>query len=422
MKRGLLVIVWLSLVSAAPPACAQLLGNPLRQLLRRDTAGLGRVLARPDCYRLQILYTRISRDRAGRPHFRSFGYRLRPREYFYPASAVKLPTAALALEKMRRLQAQVPGLSFDSPLLTDSAFAGQTAVRRDTSAASGRPSIAQYVRKALLVSDNDAYNRLYEFVGPAALNAGLRRLGLHRSRLLHRLSIGDHEPGSRHTNPLRFYADTAARQLLYQQPAAYYGGAWPRWRGPRRGLLVGRGFVENEQIVARPLDFSPKNAASLPDLQRALRAVLFPESLPPRRRLSLAPADYALLRQALSQLPRDSPRPRYDPAHFPDTYAKFLLGGGGLDSLPPGVRMFNKIGQAYGFLLDNAYLVNSTTGVEFLLSAVLYVNADGILNDDQYEYDRIGFPFLRDLGRRVYEHETRRPRRRRADLRGFGPK
>ena len=138
--------------------------------------------------------------------------------------------------------------------------------------------------------------------------------------------------------------------------------------------------------------------------------VLFPESVPPARRLRLLPADYALLREALSQLPRQSQHPRYDAAHYPDTYAKFLLGGGGIAPLPPGVRVFNKIGQAYGFLIDNAYIQDETNGVEFLLSAVLYVNADGVLNDDIYEYDRIGFPFLRDLGRRVYEAECRHAR------------
>ena len=93
------------------------------------------------------------------------------------------------------------------------------------------------------------------------------------------------------------------------------------------------------------------------------------------------------------------------------TYAKFLLGGGGIAPLPPGVRVFNNIGQAYGFLIDNAYVQDEAHDMEFLLSAVLYVNADGGLNDDKYEYDRIDFPFLRDLGWRMYEAERRRARR-----------
>jgi hypothetical protein len=266
--------------------------------------------------------------------------------------------------------------------------------------------LAHYVRKALLVSDNDAFNRLYEFVGPAELNAGLARLGLRQSRLLHRLSVGDQEPGSRHTNPIAFYADTAATQLLHQQPAAYFAGPWPQLKLPDQ--RIGRAYMKGEQQVNEPLDFSQKNAFSLPDLQQLLRAVLFPETLPLAQRLRLAPSDYSLLRQALSQLPRESPRPRYDPVNYPNTYAKFFLGGGGVSPLPPGVRVFNKMGQAYGFLIDNAYIVNAEKGVEFLLSAVVYVNADGVLNDDRYEYDLIGFPFLRDLGQRLYEAELKR--------------
>ena len=391
------------------PAAAQLLQNPLHQVLRHDTAGLGRVLANPEKYRLQILYTRIRRDAGGAPHFRSYGYRLRPRDYFYPASTVKLVATALALQKLRALSAQTPGLTADSPMLTDSAFAGQTRVRRDTSSASGRPTLANYVRKALIVSDNDAFNRLYEFVGPQELNEEMRRLGLRHSRLLHRLSVGDQEPGSRHTNPISFFADTAATQLLVRQPANYYAGPWPQ--SGLRGEAIGLAYLKSDQRVPGPLDFSQKNAHSLPDLQLLLRRVLFPEATPPSQRLRLTPADYTLLREALSQLPRESSHPRYDPAHYPDTYAKFLLGGGGIAPLPPGVRVFNKIGQAYGFLIDNAYVQDEARGVEFLLSVVLYVNADGVLNDDKYEYDSIGFPFLRDLGRRVYEAECRQVRR-----------
>lgn len=403
----LAVILW-----AGPlPALGQRLGNPLRQVLRHDTVGLARVLARPDFYRLQILYTRIQRDAAGQPHFRSFSYRVQPRQYFYPASTVKLAAAALALQKLRTLQTQTPDtigprpLTPDSPMLTDSVFAGQTRVRRDTSSASGRPTVGNYVRKALIVSDNDAFNRLYEFVGPAELNRELARLGLRRSRLVHRLSVGDQEPGSRHTNPVRFFADTAATQLLYSQPAGYYAGPWPK--PALRSEAIGQAYLKGEQKIAGPLDFSQKNAFSLPDQQLLLRTILFPETVPATRRLHLAPDDYARLRAALSELPRESPHPRYDAAHYPDTYAKFLLGGAGLAALPPGVRVFNKIGQAYGFLIDNAYVQDEAHGVEFLLSAVIYVNADGVLNDDKYEYDAVGFPFLRDLGRRVYEAELR---------------
>ncbi len=404
----LLVIAFL-LGIAARPAFAQP-HLPRRLLAPADTAGLGRVLARPAYYHLQISFLRVRHDARGRPHLgRAVRYGVRPREYFYPASAVKLAAAALALEKIGRLQAAVPALSPDSPMRTDSAFAGQTRAGRDTSAATGRPSVGHYLRKALLVSDNDAYNRLYEFVGPQELNAGLRRLGLRHARLVHRLSVGDQEPGSRHTNPIRFFADTAETQLLLTQSAAYWAGPLPPPRVRPASMRVGQAFVISQgQRVAQPLDLSQKNTFSLPDLQRLLQAVVLPETVPPRHQLRLRTADYARLREALGQAPAASASPRYDSLQYPATYAKFLLGGGGTAGLPPGVRVYNKIGQAYGFLVDNAYVVDASHGVEFLLAAVLYVNADGVLNDDKYEYDTVGLPFLRELGRRVYEAECRR--------------
>ncbi|OGX91470.1 hypothetical protein BEN49_19645 [Hymenobacter coccineus] len=165
--------------------------------------------------------------------------------------------------------------------------------------------------------------------------------------------MGDGPPGSLHTNPVSFYADTAAAGCCTASPPPT-GRAVPHWR--LRGMAVGRAHVVGSAVVPGPLDLSQKNVFPLRDQQRVLRAVLFPETLPARRRLALAPADYALLRTAMAQAPAASPHPRYDAAHYPATYAKFLLGGGGQAALPPGVRVFNKIGQAYGFLIDNAYV------------------------------------------------------------------
>ena len=54
-------------------------------------------------YRLQILYTQIDRDKKNRPKFTTYGYRINNTEYFYPASTVKFPASALALEKINNL-------------------------------------------------------------------------------------------------------------------------------------------------------------------------------------------------------------------------------------------------------------------------------------------------------------------------------
>jgi hypothetical protein len=46
-----------------------------------------------------------------------------------------------------------------------------------------------------------------------------------------------------------------------------------------------------------------------------------------------------------------------------------------------------------------------------MLSAVIYVNKDGILNDDKYEYDEVGWPFMYQLGQTIYRYELERPRK-----------
>ena len=406
-RQSVILVVWLLL--SAGTVQAQF-GNPLRRLLRADTARFGRVLRRPAAYRVQVLYTQIRRDGRGRPRFRSYSYRLRPREYFYPASTVKLPTAAVALAKINEINQRRPAaaapLTRETPLQIDSAFAGQTPVIADSSARAYLPTLGQYVRKVLLVSDNDAFNRLYEFVGQRALNEQLRAHGLRRTRIVHRLSVGDQEPGSRRTNPFTFFTDSTRAHVLYQQPAATNAAPLPplRTRRPR----IGHAYQKGNAVIPKPLDFTDKNVFPLRDQQRVLRALLFPEAVPRRQRFALPPADYQFLRRYLSLLPRQSDYPRYDSLPYPDNYAKFLLAGGPPAVLPPGVRIYNKIGQAYGFLIDNAYITNEAAGVEFLLSAVIYVNADGVLNDDKYEYDEVGLPFLRALGRAVYDYEVGR--------------
>jgi hypothetical protein len=108
--------------------------------------------------------------------------------------------------------------------------------------------------------------------------------------------------------------------------------------------------------------------------------------------------------------PRECDWPTYD-STFYDGYVKFLLFGDRTEQQDGTVRVFNKVGEAYGTLTDVAYVVDYEKKVEFMLAATILCNPDGIFNDDQYAYDAIGFPFLGKLGRAVLEYEQQRPRK-----------
>ena len=382
----------------------------LLEALLRPNPVCAPVIAAAAKHEVQILYTQIDRDADNRPHFTRHEYRVDPTAYFYPASTIKLAGALLALEKLNQLG--IAGVDRHTPVRIDSAHSGQTRVRQDATAPDGLPTIAHYIRKLFAVSDNDAYNRLYEFVGQQRMNEGLWEKGYRDVRLTHRLAIFRSPDENRHTNPLAFYR---GNQVLYQQPMLVNPHTY---RAPAP-ILKGQGQVRNGEFIPQPRDFTGSNYMSLEVLQAVLIAVLFPEELPAEQRFDLRPDDYRFLYRAMSMLPRECPHPQYDPQKFYDSYVKFFMFGDSKDPIPESVRIFNKVGLAYGYVIDNAYIVDFERGVEFLLTAALLVNDNGIFNDGQYEYDEVGLPFLAELGRVIYQYEVGRAKTHAPDLSKF---
>jgi hypothetical protein len=385
--------------------------NLLEKLMQTKPEQFGKILENQSRYELQIIYTQIDRDAKNRPTFITYQYGMNKNRYFYPASTVKFPAVLLALEKLNKLK--IRGLDKYSTMLTDSAYSGQTPVMADTSAQNGLPSVAHYAKKILLVSDNDAYNRLYEFVGQQAFNEMLKAKGYVDSRFLHRLSVPLTAEQNRYTNPIRFM--DSDNKLLYDQPQQFS----PNSLVPKMPITKGLGYIKGDSLVKQPFEFTNKNAFPLHDQQEMLKAVLFPEYVAKKRTFNLTTDDYRFVYQYMSQLPSETTYPHYNSTEFYDSYCKFTMFGNSKAPMPKHIRVFNKVGDAYGFLLDNAYVVDFEKGVEFMLTAVMYCNEDQIFNDDKYDYDSVGLPFYANLGKLIYEHELVRPRKNKPNLSKF---
>jgi len=131
-------------------------------ILSKGSPLLKQVIFHPDTFKYQIIYTQINRDNSNVPYFTNYYLNVDRHSYFNPASTVKLPVVLMALEKLNTLD--IKNLTKYSVMLTDSSYSHQIAVTKDSTSENRLPSIANYIKKILLVSDNDAYNRLYEFV------------------------------------------------------------------------------------------------------------------------------------------------------------------------------------------------------------------------------------------------------------------
>ncbi|MBV7529323.1 serine hydrolase [Chitinophaga sp. sic0106] len=380
---------------------------------RRKKGILGDIFRRAEPFRLQVIYTQIDRDQHQRPRFRDFRFQTSPDIYSYPASTVKLPAAVLALEKLRDLG--IAGLDRHTPMYINPLSGINTGVDQDLTAASGQASISHYIKKIFLISDNDAYNRLYEFIGQEAFNRRLWENGYADIQIRHRLGLPLHEEANRHTNAMHF---KSGNQVLYQQPAAYSNlGFAPRHDLAGKAWRTHKGTLENA-----PMDFSIRNRLPLVHLHEIMRSIFFPEAVTNQQRYRLTDGDYSFLYRCMSQYPTASEDPVYDQQQYHQAYCKFLLYGGSQQAvIPPDIRIFNKPGWAYGFLTDTAYIADFGNNIEFLLSATVHVNHDGILGEDQQAFEEIGKPFLQALGELIYTIELERPKPTTPDLSRFRP-
>ncbi|MDB5207381.1 MAG: hypothetical protein JWR72_2456, partial [Flavisolibacter sp.] len=294
----------------------------------------------------------------------------------------------------------------------DSSHAGQRTLYKDSTAANGLPSIAHFIKRAFLISENDPYNRMYQFIGQQEINRNLHQKSYADVRIT-RQFMGYTAEQNRHTNPVRFISKEGT--LLYSQPPAYNTDSFDF----SQPIRLGKGHLNrNDSLINEPFDFTAHNNLPLQDMQQMLQSVLFPQSVPAKQRFNLSKDDRRFLYQYLSQYPSETPYPKYDTTKFYDSYVKFFFRDSS-HHMPPHVRVFNKVGWSYGFLTDVSYVADFKNKVEYMLSATLYVNSDEVLNDNRYEYNTIGYPFMYQLGQTIYNYELGRKRNFVPDLFDF---
>jgi len=385
----------------------------LKKLIENHPELFKAILDDPQRKQVQLIYTQIDRDKHNVPHFTSYSYRLDPSWYFYPASTVKLPATIFALEKINELD--IKGLNKETSLKIDSAWEKQTPVTTDSSSPNGLPSLGHYIKKILLTSDNDAFNRLFEFIGRAEINKKLQKHGATHSRIVNRLAIGDKGEWAKHTNPITFYQDDKIR---YQQDAQYDPKDYPI---ELQNVIRGRAYMDaNDSLVLKPYSFEGLNVYPLTDQQLIMKKLLFPEAFPEKERFHLTKEDYQFIYYYMSRFPQEVDYPKYNSKEFWPAYSKLLFFGREKALKPDGgIRSFNKYGDSYGFNIDNAYIVDFKNGVEFLLAAVVQSNNNEIYNDGIYEYEEVTYPFLKNIGKLIYEHELKREKKMKPDLSKF---
>ena len=356
-----------------------------------------------DKYEFQLIYTSVQKNGDERI-FKSHSYNLDTTKYFYPASTVKMPVAFLAAERLTEIKESLGlGEEISLDLVNDSSRVIQSPAQFDTTTINGKPNINQYIKKIFAVSDNDAYNRLYEFLGSDYINRKLKEKEIFsNSRIRHRVSVGGFSVDEqRHTNPIKLLQEDA---IVYAQKERYAKEVdYPKLKDTSKG----KAYIKDGKKINTPFDMSQKNFINLVDLETTIQHFIFPENFPKHQRFNLTESQRQNILASMHWVPRKHTDLNYDKKYYYDSYVKFFMYGDSKEPMPDHVKIYNKVGYAYGYLTDVAYIEDTENGISFFLTATILVNENGTFNDNNYEYESLGIPFLAELGRRVYNYELK---------------
>lgn len=396
-RRGFLCLSAFGLACAAVPhglRAALRTSSPWDGVFARMPPALAALVDDPQ-HAVQLRWVRIQRDADGARRFVAHDHGLAPRRWFPAASVVKLPMALLMAEA-------VQAAGGDANCL----------LRLDTPPASGEwgdeplvDTFAHGIDRTFAVSENRPFNRWYELLGGGDVHRRLAQLGYPHVRLIARLGSSDIEANRRSGGGTLLSAD--GRELR-----RFPAGVASARRVPFGPVRVGLGWQNDDgSVTPGPHDFSHANFLPLTDSLRMLQAFVSPESVPAAQRWKIDGALRARLLRAMALRPRESTSPAYPEAEYPDGYARWFFVGDGTARYPDGLSVSGKSGMAYGSLSEVAYVVDRDSGAEYMLAASLLANADGIFNDDHYEYDTVALPFMAALGRAVLDVERAAMRR-----------
>ena len=360
--------------------------DPIRSAFKKDDF-LRSIIKDKDKYEIQIIYTEVTKNTIGQTEFMDFQFQLNDEQYFYPASTIKLPIAVMTLSKINELRAEGSTISPKSKIKLSLINNNQEIILKDSIT-----SFQNLIADVFLVSDNSASNVLIDFLGYNYFNSSMSNSGFENTYLNHKfnpdpfvdstwiISTLDNEIISSNTNQITVLASSNISNVK---------------KGEKR-------FIDGE-IKNESLDFSSKNRSSLTDMHNIIKNLIYPEISFSKFNLNVE--DYDFLRYWMSRFTYEDLGAKYiGDAKFFKSYNKFFIYGTDTILNNTDVRVYNKIGQAYGTSTDSAYIKNYKEDVEFFITATIYTNKNKIINDNIYEYGETAIPFLSRLSKALYKN------------------
>jgi len=360
--------------------------NPIKSSLRKNDF-LKEIIKDKEDYEIQILLTKINQYNS-QVDFQEYKYQLDDNKYFYPASTIKLPIVVLALKKINELRSKGSEITLKSKITLNYKDDYSELVIRDSIT-----SFQNLIADVFLVSDNSASNILIDFVGYNYFNHEMENAGFDKTYLNHKFNPDPYVNSTWQISDLdnNIISSINDNQKIIKADDMTIGLE----KGERR-------YFKGE-ILDESLNFSEKNRSSITDMHNLIKYIFYPEIFDSTNTFNLNVEDYDFLRYWMSRFTYEDIGEKFiGDENFFETYNKFFIHGDEQNVSNEQIRVYNKIGQAYGTSIDNGLIKNYQDNVEFILTATIYTNKNKVINDNLYEYDDLAVPFLAKLSRAIY--------------------
>ncbi|SHJ32278.1 hypothetical protein SAMN04487911_11736 [Arenibacter nanhaiticus] len=348
--------------------------NILESALSTTDPTIKRVMDSVSHYDLQIRYTRITRYKDS-VSFKDYDFRTNQQAYFYPGNTVGLLTAVLSLEKLNELDK----LDLHSRFYIE----GDTL----------ETTFTNEITKILTLHDNEANDRLFEFLGQDRINNALRNKEIFPVCISHRLS------------PTNAFELTTKPIIAYLNDSTTTPLA-PSINTPPLALNLPRAkrvksHKEDDSSTEAPIDLSLHNYFPLEAQNQVLKRIFFPDNFPAHQQFNLSTEQYHFLRKAMQVLATTEKSPsEVEPLNFLSMQTK--------EADLNNIAVYHKSSHDYHTFTDYTYIKDSTNKVEFMLNATILETKNHILNDSFTPHDTLKTPFLTQLAREIYTLEVNR--------------
>jgi hypothetical protein len=365
--------------------------STLQHILIHKDPLLDEVINNPSKYYFQLIYTKVE-NHDNKINYHTYSIN-QGNQYFYPASLIKFPLTFVALEKLTSLKDS--GININDSISVNTCscdLATNNYVFKHRN-----PTMLQFLREMMVMSNNDAYNLYFDFVGRDLFNSRMHSMNIFDIQMKNRFTSGCGEENNKLFGGIEF--NNASGSFTVPCSKSIQNWIIDSIKYPT--------FFENKsyykkKVITNKQNNAANNYVSLLQAHTLLINLMHPNADLYKNDFKIDSAYKKDFINAIGSFPRELEMSSYDIENLADYYYKFFIDPKVIQTKDNNIRVYNKVGLASGFVSDVSYFYDSTNKIEYFISAAILSKKD---NCNENNYNDFGIPILRKIGGLIYTDE-----------------